>query len=122
MNYKSELMLPTTDGDPSYEKFQPPDPPPDSIQTKPDLKQPPDDPRRTSPDLTNPTATITTSKDAGSDQNTAASLLTNAKDEMVLYCDTAPDNDLEAYEEPEHIGEPIVIATKDHVPNLMEQS
>ena len=84
LKYKSELMLPTTDDDPSNEKFQPPDPPPYSIQTKPDLKQPPDDPRRTSPDLTNPTATITTSKDAGSDQNTAASLLTPAKHEMVF--------------------------------------
>jgi hypothetical protein len=31
LKYKSELILPTTDDDPSYEKFQPPDPPPDSI-------------------------------------------------------------------------------------------
>ena len=31
MKHKSELILPTTGDDPSYEKFQPPDPPPDSI-------------------------------------------------------------------------------------------
>ena len=31
LKYKSELILPTTGDDPSYEKFQPPDPPTDSI-------------------------------------------------------------------------------------------
>ena len=36
LKYKSELTLPTTDDDPSYEKFPPPDPPPDSI-TLPDI-------------------------------------------------------------------------------------
>ena len=56
MKHKSELILPTTGDDPSYEKFQPPDPPPDSIQTRPDVKQPPNDPRQTSHDLTTPPA------------------------------------------------------------------
>ena len=56
MKHKSELILPTTGDDPSYEKFQPPDPPPDSIQTRPDVKQPPDDPRHPSHDLTTPPA------------------------------------------------------------------
>jgi hypothetical protein len=31
LKYKFDLILPTTDDDPSYEKFPPPDPPPDSI-------------------------------------------------------------------------------------------
>ena len=31
LKHKSELILPTTGDDPSYEKFQPPDPPTDSI-------------------------------------------------------------------------------------------
>ena len=55
LKHKSELILPTTGNDPSYEKFQPPDPP-DSIQTRPDVKQPPDDPRRTYHDLATPPA------------------------------------------------------------------